>query len=400
MGLGHQCYWEPPRHVSQEAKHEVGWQPLFETVLAEHLLSDVPIGLFLSGGLDSSTVAAGLSDIRRPVEAITVSFPGSTYDEAPLAKAVAIHLGFPHRTIPVDAKDVNGLIQDVSETFDEPQGYSALLPMYLISHVAAQDFKVVLAGDGGDELFGGYTWYHDLNGGIKRQSSWIRNALRPLIRRNASPALRQKAVHRFAQMSILHRHAWRLYPRFLPEEAEALLAPMGVRFGDAEMLAPLKQHFEPGLPLRRALQRVDLMTFCADSILAKVDRASMTHSLEVRVPFLDRRIIEWALPRSLKAGEGVESKGVLREYLRPRVPAQVLKHPKQGFSLQLLDDFDWDAAVDRIRRGLWVREGYWSSDWEHLLAPGVPYRNARIWNLLMLTQWASVWLEQRESTDA
>lgn len=392
-GMQQWCYWEPPRHTVSEARdYGDEWEALFESILKEHLLSDVPIGLFLSGGLDSSSIAAVLRDIGQPVQAMTVSFPNSHYDEAPIAEAVAKHLDFPHCIIPLEVGNVNALTGQVATAFDEPQGYSALLSMYLISQIAADDFKVVLAGDGGDELFGGYTWYRDLNGGIQRRSPLIRRALRPLVRRNASPTLRRQVAHHFAKMSPLHRHAWRQYPRFLPEEVEVLLSPLGLRFGDDEMLAPLYKHFEPELPLQRALQRVDLMTFCTDSILAKVDRASMAHSLEVRVPFLDRRIIEWALSRPLQGREQTRSKSLLRDYLRSRVPSKVLDHPKQGFSLPVLGNFDWESAVDEIRQGIWVRKGYWSSDWERLLKPGVPYHTARIWNLLILTRWAEVWL--------
>jgi len=390
-------YWEPPRQIAPDSTRQptTEWPVLFEQVLGEHLLSDVPIGLFLSGGLDSSSVAAGLRDIGKPVRAMTVSFPGSSQDEAPIAATVARHLGFEHEITPLEIEGINLLIHRVARSFDEPQGYSALLSMYLISQTAAREFKVVLAGDGGDEVFGGYTWYQDLDDDLQRHSSWIRRALRSLMRRNASPALRQRAALHFAQMSPLHRHAWRLYPRFLPEEAEALLAPMGIPFTDEEMLAPLRKHFEPGLPLKRALQRVDLMTFCTDSILAKVDRASMAHSLEVRVPFLDRRIIEWALSRPLEEREQRENKPVLRGYLFPRVPTSVLSHPKQGFSLRVLDDFDWDSALDYIREGAWVRQGYWSPKWRYLVEPGVAYREGRIWNLLMLTHWADGRLENR-----
>jgi asparagine synthase (glutamine-hydrolysing) len=137
---------------------------------------------------------------------------------------------------------------------------------------------------------------------------------------------------------------------------------------------------------------VDLMTFCTDSILAKVDRASMAHSLEVRVPFLDRRILEWALVRPVEKREGEESKPVLRDYLRPRVPASVLAHPKQGFSLRVLDHFDWDTAMERVGQGPWVKDGYWSTNWKDLLELKLPYRTARIWNLLALTCWAEAWL--------
>jgi asparagine synthase (glutamine-hydrolysing) len=134
------------------------------------------------------------------------------------------------------------------------------------------------------------------------------------------------------------------------------------------------------------------MTFCSDSILAKVDRASMAHSLEVRVPFLDHRLIEWAFVRPDDLRAEVDSKMVLQDYLRPHVPSKVLSHPKQGFSLQVLDTFNWEAAVDRIQQGTWIQEGYWSRNWKRFIGDGVPYRTARIWNLLMLTMWADAWL--------
>ena len=382
-GLQTRCYWQPPRHINKES-NAVDWQTLFEAVLSEHLLSDVPIGLFLSGGLDSSSVAAGLRDIEQPVEAITISFPGSQHDEEPVAVAVTRHLGFSHRIVPIGLVDVDDLIRQVARAYDEPQSYSALLTMYQISQVAARNFKVVLAGDGGDEVFGGYTWYQDLGNSLslRRAVRCLRSVIRGTLPGEA----------RFINKSPLHRHAWRLHPRFLPQEAESLLAPTGLRFGEAEMLAPLRKHFEPNLPLKRALQRVDLMSFCTDSILAKVDRASMAHSLEVRVPFLDRRVIEWALSRPIETRERKESKPILRGYLRPRVPAAVLSHPKQGFSLRVLDGYNWDAALKVIRQGFWMREGYWSPQWEQLTTLDVPYRTARIWNLLVLTWWAEVWL--------
>ena len=100
----------------------------------------------------------------------------------------------------------------------------------------------------------------------------------------------------------------------------------------------------------------------------------MSHSLEVRVPFLDRRIVEWSLRRPIEKREEDESKPVLRDYLRGRVPEAVLNHPKQGFSLRGLDNFDWSGAVERIRQSTWIKNGYWAKDWEILLEPGVPYR--------------------------
>jgi asparagine synthase (glutamine-hydrolysing) len=387
-------YWEPPRAITGTKPPTVEQlRERFEPVLREHLLSDVPIGLFLSGGLDSISIATGLREIGQPVQALTVGFPDSIHSEAPTAEATAAHLGLPHETIPLSVGDIDELLSHVSIAYDEPQGYSALLTMFLLSEVTASRFKVALAGDGGDELFGGYTWYQALESPLGNRWRIIYQALQPLVRRSASPQTRKRAAKAFARASVLHRHAWRLFPRFLPEEAESLLSPMGVRFSDSEMLEPFRRHFEPTLPLRRALQRVDLMTFCTDSILAKVDKASMAHSLEVRVPWLDRRIVDWALSCASDPRDEEESKPVLRDYLRPRVPAGVLQRPKQGFSLRGLLDYDWTGAIESIRQGPWVQNGVWAKNWEQLLAPGVPYREHRIWTLLCLTKWGQAWLE-------
>ena len=272
--------------------------------------------------------------------------------------------------------------------YDEPQGYSALLSMFFLCDAVRGRRKVVLAGDGGDEVFGGYGWYGDLGQPPSRRARLGRRFQR--LRVGASPQQRVRAAEQFARSSALHRHAWRLFPRFLPEEAEALLAPTALRFDDDLMLAPLRAHFEEGLPLKRALQRVDLLTFCCDSILAKVDRASMAHSLEVRVPLLDRRVVEWGLQRPLRAEP---LKAPLREYLRSRVPPEVLERPKQGFSLRVLGSYDWDRAIEEIAAGPWVRDGFFAAGWREFLRPGVPFREARVWTLLGLTRWGERWLD-------
>ena len=380
-------YWEPPRHVDPSPGDVGEWRGLFETVLREHLLADVPVGLFLSGGLDSSSVAAGLAEAGRRIETVTVSFPGSADDESPVAAAVAERFGFPHEVIPVESGDVFGLLERVSAAYDEPQGYSSLLTMYAISAAAARRFKTVLSGDGGDETFGGYTWHRGLAARAPGLWPLARRVLGPWLRRSSWPKLYDLTETAFRRSSLLRRHAWRLYPRFLPEEVTDLLAPTGLRFDDDALLAPFRKHFEPALPARRALQRVDLMTFCSGSILPKVDRASMAHSLEVRVPFLDRRIIEWALTRPPDPREDREGKPLLRDYLRPRVPAEVLDHPKQGFSLRGMETFDWAAALDRVRRGYWAREGWLGPAWRRLTAPAAPRQKQRLWTLLALTLW-------------
>jgi asparagine synthase (glutamine-hydrolysing) len=393
-------YWEPPRHVLQQAGDQKEWTSLFQQVVEDHLLSDVPVGLFLSGGLDSSAIAACLRDLNRPTKTITVAFPGSTHDEAPLAETLARYLHFENETISIKARDVDlEAFKEIAKAYDEPQGNTALHTMYAISRMAAKEFKVVLSGDGGDEIFGGYVWHADLNKyEFKMRSRFIRAIMRRLTRSRITPAGTAKAARQFATVSPVNRHAYRVYPSFLPEETEFLLAPMNLEFGDDQMLAPFYRHYEPRLPLKRALQRIDLMTFCSDEVLSKVDRASMAHSLEVRVPFLDRRLIEWALTLPLQPQEDSESKPVLRQYLSTRVPKAILQHPKQGFTLRVLDEFDWDAQIATISSGPLVTEGYFSKEWELLLSAGIPSRNTRIWNLLMLTRWAENWLHPGKSS--
>ncbi|MBF0370211.1 MAG: asparagine synthase (glutamine-hydrolyzing) [Magnetococcales bacterium] len=392
QGGRERTYWQPPRDLDGGSSRGEEWAERFHGVLGEHLLSDVPVALFLSGGLDSSSVAVGLREQNHPMEAFTIGFPESRRNEAGVAAATAHYLDFPHHVVDLTSRHVTGLLHQVAQGVDEPDGHSSQIAMFRISEAAAGRFKVVLAGDGGDELFGGYNWYQNLDGGVRQASQYLRRGLRPLVGWQGAPALTRQAARHFSQSSPLHRHAWRLFPRFLPEEVQSLLAPMGLVFDDERMLAPLKRHFEPRLPLKRALQRMDLMTFCADHVLTKVDRASMAHSLEVRVPLLDHRLIEWAyaLPEE-KNGHG-PSKPLLRRYLRDRTPPRLQNHPKQGFSARALDRFDWEEALAVVRRGVWVREGYWQKGWERLLAPGVPERHSRIWTLLMLTLWGDKWL--------
>ncbi|MEO5378566.1 MAG: asparagine synthase (glutamine-hydrolyzing) [Magnetococcus sp. DMHC-6] len=392
-GLRLHRYWEPPRDLDQSA-HPQEFANRFESVLTDHLLADVPVGLFLSGGLDSSSVAVGLNQLEAHLEAFTVGFPQSPRNEAPLAAQIAAHLGLKHHLIEMTNKDLPALMDLIAKQVDEPDGHSAHMPMYLICQAAAKKFKVVLAGDGGDELFGGYTWYQGLATPLPGHALWLRKGWGSLVPAAFSFPTRQAAAH-FARSSLLHRHAWRLFPRFLPEEVTALLAPMGLEFDDEKMLEPLARHFEPKLPLPRALQRIDLMTFCCDHILTKVDRTSMAHSLEVRVPFLDRRLVEWAFALPSDSHAQIASKPLLRNYLKNRVPEQVFEHQKQGFSTRVKEDFNWDHALGRVQQGCWLREGYWSNQFiKKITQPGIPDRQGRIAVLLALTNWGEAWLHR------
>ena len=381
-GVKIEPFWSPP--TACEPTDDSEWQPLFESVLSEHLLSDVPIGLFLSGGLDSTSVAAGLAAMGESLHAITIGFPGSDDDEMHVAKAVADHLGFGHSAESLSATNVNTLLAQVAAAYDEPQSYSALMTMYQVSAIAAQQFKVVMSGDGGDEVFGGYKWYQNI--GAQSATTVLKQMAKGVIRGGLP------GEAKFVSRSPLHQHAWRLHPRFLPSEAQELLAGTGLLFDDEAMLAPLQKHWVGSMPLKRALQRVDLMTFCSDSILAKADRASMAHGLEVRLPLLDQRIIEWGLRRPISPREATDSKFILRDYLKGRVPDTVFEQPKRGFSYRALANYDFTSAIQTIADGYWVKSGCFSAEWRNIINRKTPYQNARIWNLLILTKWAEKWL--------
>lgn len=380
-------YWEPPRDLDYVSASNGGFEDMFHRVMSDHMMSDVPIGLFLSSGLDSSSLALALSTIGNRPQALTIGFANAENDESPVARETAAMLGLDHKTITLDPQDIHSLGQETLAAYDEPQGYSALMTSYRISAQAAQNYKVVFSGDGGDEVWGGYSWYNNLSQPLYCAAGMARAAVRPLVRTGGSETAWKIAMHSFARSSVLSRHATRLFPRFLPEEVEKLFGNYSLRFKDDDWLEPLASNYESRLPRRRALQRVDLMTFCSESCLPKVDRASMAHSLEVRVPFLDHRLVEWGLSRPVTDAETTSSKHVLREYLKGRVPSSVLERPKQGFSMRGGSKTDFSPMLDLIRSSGLVDGGHLSFDWERYARAPRPYRRARIWTLFALSTW-------------
>lgn len=383
------AYWEPPSELASSLPPDA-WEALFSEVAQEHLLADTPIALFLSGGLDSTAVAACLHDLKASLEALTIGFPGAKRDESSIASATAAHLALPHRVISLDKPDPLGLIREVMHAVDEPLGASGPLSKYKICQAAHEaGYKVVFGGDGGDEVFCGYPRFWDLDARLSPAMAAVRPLLRWVIERfGYSPALVNPAAKAYGRQDLFSRHRWRLFPRYLPEETERLLMPMGHRFSDADMLAPYLKHYRPQLPLQRALQRIDLMTYCADGELSRIDKVSMAHSLEWRVPMLDRRVVEFGLSQPYVVSVRHESKPIIRGYLRSRVPDAVLNAPKRGFSIDNMDQLDREEACRLIDAGPWVRNGYWRRDWRYLVRPDMPYALARLSLLLMLTLWA------------
>jgi asparagine synthase (glutamine-hydrolysing) len=353
---GHRLTWEP----SGALQIERYWSPLraertdiddreavdaLRTLLREsvalHLESDVPLGAFLSGGIDSSAVVAQMAQlVPGRVKTFSIGFDETSHNEAPHAARVAREIGTDHTELIV-RPDADSLVDSVITGFDEPFGDPSALPTFLVSQMAREHVTVALSGDGGDELFGGYTRYTELLS--RRELSESTRAVLARVARYLPHGARGR--NRLLDMSRT------LHGRY----AATVAAPAAV--GEGGMLSPalaaeippmdalLSAAFSPvaGRDLLAQMTAVDLATYLPGDILTKVDRMSMSVSLEARVPLLDHHIVEFAmsLPSRMKVRDGV-GKWLLREAIVGLVPPRVLAYPKRGFGVPLEEWFRAD----------------------------------------------------------
>src|SRR4051794_22588777 len=301
-----------------------------------HLLSDVPVGVLLSGGVDSAALAAlAAQETPEAVHTFTIGFAERSFDERDDARLVAERYGTEHHELLV-RPEPELLLRALAGAFDEPFADSSALPTYLVSQLAAEHVKVAMSGEGGDELFGGYyTYVADL---LAPRLGRVAALARPLIERLPSSSRRAASfdykAKRFARAATLppldRHHGWK---EIFDEETRGAL--LGSRRG-ADPLAIYRDHYEQsaGAPELARLQEVDLNVYLPSDLLVKTDRASMAHSLEARVPFLDTAVadVALALPTSQKV-RGFDKKRLLRQALEPLLPRDVTHGRKQGFSI-------------------------------------------------------------------
>ncbi len=345
-------YWDFSYRIDENCS-EVEWVERLRDTLAEsvklHLISDVPVGAFLSGGLDSSTVVAWMSrESTLPVKTYSIGFQEDRFNELPYARMVASSCRTEHHE-KVVAPDAFRLLPKIIAAFDEPFGDSSAIPTYLVSEFAKQGVKVALSGDGGDELFGGYLW--------TRKEIWLEQyrrfppALRGLaenffLRKNYRP-LREDgfldAIRRFlfdAKGTPFQSFA-RRSRSFQPWMKKELFEPWVLQ--ELELAGRAEHDFAESVFNRHPADSVidkllywDSKVYLPDDLLTKVDRMSMTHSLEVRVPFLDHKVVELAcsIPNSLKFKQRT-TKYILKQAMKDLLPPRILKQRKQGFSIPL-----------------------------------------------------------------
>jgi len=320
--------------------------------VGQQMLSDVPIGAFLSGGVDSSSVAALMqAQSSNPIKTFSIGFNESDYNEAVYAKRVANYLGTDHSEMYVQPEDAIAVIPEIPELYCEPFSDSSQIPTFLISKFASQKVTVSLTGDAGDELFCGYNRYQ-LTDKLWKKLSIFPPKFRSLIGHSITSISPQswneissyipgmKNFHNIGDK--LHKGAGVLDSRSVEELYLGLVSahrdPKKLVIGSREPLTLLAGN-EPDLSELSDIQRMmalDLMTYLPDDILVKVDRAAMGASLETRVPFLDHRIVEfaWSLPQSIKLREG-QTKWPLRKMLYRHVPKELIERPKMGFGIPL-----------------------------------------------------------------
>ena len=385
-------------------------EALLREAVGLQMVADVPLGAFLSGGVDSSTIVALMqAQSPRPVKTFTIGFEEAGYDEARYAKEVARHLGTEHTELYVTPAEAREVIPSLPTLYDEPFADSSAIPTYLVSRMARRQVTVSLSGDGGDELFGGYSWYprtvqvwdkvRRLPRALRRTTAGALAAVearRPRRPGGAGRLARFVSPDRVGKLAALLGHAdeaedvhWALLSRWdgLPP----------VVLGTAEAPpAPPGWEAHPGLgDVPRRLMLTDMLTYLPDDILAKVDRASMGVSLEARAPFLDHRVVEFALrvPTAMKIRDG-HGKWLLRQVLYRHVPRELIERPKMGFTVPIgawLRGPLREWAEELLDEGRLRREGFLDPGpirrrWDEHLS-GRRDRADDLWSALMFQAW-------------
>lgn len=403
-------YWLAKQHWQDGEREPFGGNELeatnaLETLLSDavslRMLSDVPLGAFLSGGIDSSLVTALMqSRSQRPVKSFSIGFTEERFNEAPQARAVAAHLGTDHTELTLTPQDLLDVVPRIPEYWDEPFADSSQIPTFLVCALARQSVTVCLSGDGGDELFAGYDRY-------RWGQTWQQLSRIPRPLRQLAGLGRKLPRSLFALLGPLGPKVhWRLealgvnsfaefYDFFLSHNRDTDHFVPGSQLPATDMTTPVS-----GLgDLHRQMTWRDLIFYLPHDILTKVDRASMAVSLEARVPLLDHRVVEFAarIPTSMKIRDG-KGKWLLRQVLSRYVPPKLVERPKMGFGvpveLWMRNELrDWcESLLDekRIREQGLLDAIEVRRMWSHYLG-GQTYYSHLLWDVLMFQAWRERW---------
>lgn len=380
-------------------------------VINEQMIADTPLGAFLSGGVDSSTVVALMQQhSNRPIKTYSIGFHEKEYNEAEYAKQVAEHLGTDHQELYVTANDALELVKTLPSSYDEPFADSSQIPTLLLSQMTREHVTVALSGDGGDELFCGYSRYPAMVEAWHKQQRLpekIKNRMISLLPCKVLAFTAQKLIPAMRKKNIkdIERRFMRLktmagcsnLSEYYRQSVSYWQEPESVVLGAKEPEYSMVEEIPKGVNLdqHQLLMWRDLNWYLPDDILTKVDRASMAHSLETRVPMLDHRFVELALKTSVTNNlVGGVGKHILRRVLYRHVPRELIERPKQGFAVPVAAWLrgplqDW--AEDLLSEAKLKQQGYFAVPvvrqmWQSHIAEDEDYA-FELWGILMFQAW-------------
>lgn len=410
-------YWKMPRVIEESRSRATRksdadivneFEDLLKDCVRERMISDVPLGAFLSGGIDSSTVVALMQQVAtQPVKTYAIGFEDKRHNEAHFAKEIAKHLGTDHHEMILSGADALAVVPKLPEMYDEPFADASQIPTYLVSKFARTEVTVALSGDGGDEMLGGY------NRHVIVPSLWAKIGWLPLpARRMLSSAIRMVPAEQWDKLSLgmpLHgERMGKIATLLRRKDAMGVYDSLMSTCGDTNVVLNAQMPITPvndpswrvkGLSYAEDMMYRDALSYLPNDILVKVDRASMAVSLEARAPLLDKRIFDyvWTLPEDIKIRNG-KGKWLLRQVLERHVPRAMFERPKQGFAAPITDWLrgslkDWANDLldpSQMKQDGWldvnVVQGWWKAHQEGRL-----HSYSELWTVLMYQAWLSRW---------
>lgn len=422
LGALMETYWDLPRIVEDRRAHpntkseaEIidEFEDLLKTAVSQRMISDVPLGAFLSGGIDSSTIVALMQqNSHQPVKTFSIGFEEAGYNEAEHAAKIAAHLGTDHREFYVTGQQALDVIPKLPDIYDEPFADSSQIPTYLVSKLAREYVTVALTGDGGDEILGGYQRHTHIPAAWKK-IGWMPASLRGALgtMAGAVPESLYDALRpdypQFGRR--VHRLACLIGKKGPQEVYEFLVggwpnAEQVVPGGKLPMIPFNDPAWQPrGLNFTERMIYGDTLSYRPNDLMVKTDRAAMAVALEARAPLMDHKLCEysWSLPMNMKI-RGLEGKWLLRQVLKKHVPAHLYERPKMGFGIPVNEWLrgplrEWGGDLlshDRLKQQGWLNADLISKAWaDHQKGLLVDANATHLWSALMFQIWYDRWMK-------
>ncbi len=370
---------ERVQNATNSTVEEVAYN--FKKAVKERLVADVEVGTLLSGGIDSSSISAITNELKSDVTAFSIGFEPEEYSELTYSKIVSDYLNINHIFEVVKHLD-DDIVEKVVRSFDEPLADSSCIPTYILSEIVSKYVKVVLSGDGGDEVFSGYNWYHNYFRDYRNYKSTLISRIKDFvgIRNNVIPNFET-----YYNSLLLNRFDTVSFKKvFMPDTYDLVMKNFESVF---------RNYTDSPFSGVRAVQFVDLNTFMVDDILVKVDRASMANSVEVRVPLLDHNLVEsiFRLDEKDYSSDSVD-KPVLKKIVKGKLPEEILTRDKKGFSAPITEWIDFGRLAKISLDGDTVKDGIFNKDFIlELVENRCPNCLGMLWMIFMFEKWYQRW---------